>query len=128
MKPKSIVLMAVILSILIMFTTAVSDSTFATANQGVKEQKIPEGESDDRPSYTWRVCEVVMVGPDKGYIKLKLTEQDGSFINRWFTASEDQEKEILATGLTAMSSNFKVRACFDSLAEGGTIVSLFIQR
>ena len=54
----------------------------------------------------WFTCKVHMTGPGWGNVYLRLSSP--SFTQRWFIARNDQKKEMLAAGLTAISSNKKV--------------------
>ena len=55
----------------------------------------------------WHKCNVHMAGPGWGNVYLRLSSP--SFSQRWFIARDDQKKEILATGLTAISSKKKIQ-------------------
>ncbi len=54
----------------------------------------------------WFTCKVHMAGPGWGNVYLRLSSS--SFTQRWFIARNDQKKEMLAAGLTAISSKKKV--------------------
>ena len=55
----------------------------------------------------WFTCDIHRTGAGWGNIYLRLSSS--SFTQRWFRARDDQKKEMLAVGLTALSSNKKVR-------------------
>lgn len=55
----------------------------------------------------WFTCKIHMAGPGWGNVYLRLSSS--SFTQRWFRARNDQKKEMLAAGLTAISSGKKVQ-------------------
>ncbi len=55
----------------------------------------------------WFSCEVHRTGPGWGNVYLSLSSS--KFSQRWFIARDDQKKEMLAAGLTAISSKKKVQ-------------------
>ncbi len=55
----------------------------------------------------WFTCKVHMTGPGWGNVYLSMSSS--SFSQRWFRAHINLKKEILAAGLTAISSGKKVR-------------------
>jgi len=61
----------------------------------------------------WYTCTIVDAGPTWGGVYLRLTDDGGAFYEKWFQFRPDQEKEMLATALTAMSNNMKVKALID---------------
>jgi len=64
----------------------------------------------------WRTCEVKQTGAGWGNIYLRLVCNGVS--ERWFIARKDQEKEMLATGLTAITLNKKVQAYLEHKPSG----------
>ena len=64
----------------------------------------------------WRTCDVKRVGPGWGNVYLRLVCNGVS--ERWFIARKDQEKEMLATGLTAITLNKKVNVYLEHKATG----------
>lgn len=55
----------------------------------------------------WFTCDVHRTGPGWGNVYLRLSSS--SFSQRWFKARDGQKKEILAAGLTAISSGKRVQ-------------------
>ena len=55
----------------------------------------------------WYTCDLHRVGPGWANVYLSLSSS-GNWGQRWFKAREDQEKEILAAGLTALSGSKKL--------------------
>ncbi len=55
----------------------------------------------------WFDCDVHRTGPGWGNVYLRLSSS--SFTPRWFRARDDQKKEMLAAGLTALSSGKQVQ-------------------
>ena len=65
----------------------------------------------------WYTCTVNMAGAGWGthcYIKLSDTAATPDFENKWFVALDSQEKEMLATALTAMTNGLNVLVYVDS--------------
>jgi hypothetical protein len=59
----------------------------------------------------WYSCTVNRAGPaDDGNIYIMLSDRAGAFGGRWFVALPSQQKPMLATALTAMTTNFAVDA------------------
>lgn len=69
-----------------------------------------EGRASQEPGLAlgpgWYTCVVHRTGPGWGNVYLRLSSS--SFTQRWFKARDDQKREMLAAGLTAISSNKKV--------------------
>ena len=55
----------------------------------------------------WFTCKVHKTGP--GWSNVYMSLSSSSFTQRWFRARSDLKKEILAAGLTAISSGKKVQ-------------------
>ena len=68
------------------------------------------------PSEGWRTCDVVRVGAGWDNIYLRLVCSGVS--ERWFIARKDQENEILATGLTAVTLNNTVQVYLEHKSTG----------
>jgi hypothetical protein len=59
----------------------------------------------------WYSCTVNRAGPaDDGNIYIMLSDRAGAFGGRWFVALPSQQKPMLATALTSMTTNFAVDA------------------
>jgi hypothetical protein len=61
----------------------------------------------------WYTCTVVQVGPGWGKAYICLSDDGSAFANKWFILKDDQEKEQLATALTAMGNGQKVYVNLD---------------
>lgn len=76
----------------------------------------------------WVHCVVTKAGPaENGVTYVSLKANDGSF-HRWFKAEPGIKKEILATALTAISSDKGVQAFLTTTEKHGTINRLFVKR
>jgi len=68
-------------------------------------------------SYAAEACynaTVINVGPNSGYVYAQLTSaQFPSPTTRWFQARTNQQNQILAVALTAITSEMSVLACMD---------------
>ena len=105
----------IILSLLLLFPMLhVRSAGAADINEtkmGEALMQMEEGATDAltrAASEGWRTCEVKMTGAGWGNIYLRLVCNGVS--ERWFIARKDQEKDMLATGLTAITLNKKVSA------------------
>jgi len=56
-----------------------------------------------------------------------LRDKAGAFDPTWFVALPAQQKEMLATALTAVTTRLSVRASLDATAELTTINRLYVQ-
>jgi hypothetical protein len=60
-----------------------------------------------------------MAGPGGGgKIYIKLTDKSSAFTKKWFTASAETGKEMLAVALTAMNSGMQVTVSADLSVSG----------
>ena len=64
----------------------------------------------------WRTCDVKRVGPGWSNVYLRLVCNGVS--ERWFIARQDQQEDMLAAGLTAMSLNKKVQVYLAHMPTG----------
>lgn len=113
----------IILSLLLLFPMLHIRSAFAAeineTKMGEALMQMEEGATDALTRATsegWRTCEVKMTGAGWGNIYLRLVCNGVS--ERWFIARKDQEKEMLATGLTAITLNKKVQAYLAHMPSG----------
>jgi len=67
-------------------------------------------------SENWRVCTVKRVGPGWGNVYVRLV--CNGVPENWFIAKKDQERDILAAGLTAISLKAKVDAFLAHMPSG----------
>jgi hypothetical protein len=75
----------------------------------------------------WFRCRVVKVGPaDDGEIYISLTDTSGSFSVRWFTAVASQRKEMLDTGLAALTAMLDVDVNLASTDEYGVVNRMYV--
>ena len=76
----------------------------------------------------WYNCDVIRAGPGgNGTIYIMLRDKAGAFDPTWFVALPAQQKEMLATALTAVTTRLSVRASLDATAELTTINRLYVQ-
>ena len=76
----------------------------------------------------WFTCTVERAGPaENGVIYIGLRATDGSF-NRWFNAVPAMKKEMLATALTAISTDKNVSVFLTDTAQYSTINRLYLLR
>jgi hypothetical protein len=68
----------------------------------------------------WYTCDVNLAGPAANstetanpVIFINLTDTGGAFANYWFFADNVAKREMLATALAALSTNFRVSALLD---------------
>ena len=62
----------------------------------------------------WLTCTVTQVGPaGTGRVNIRLTDNDGTFSNRWFATLGGRETVQLAIALTALSNGIDVRVYTD---------------
>jgi PASTA domain len=74
----------------------------------------------------WVRCRVMRAGPaDDSKIYIRLAEKQGAW-ERWFSAIEAFEKEMLATALTAISTGNEVEVLLETLDEYGRIMRLYV--
>ena len=73
-------------------------------------------------------CTVVSAGPSSSSdrIFIMLTDEGGAFTDTWFRVSYDREKQFLATALTAMSGNMKVKVNCNGV-EYGILHTIYIE-
>ena len=77
----------------------------------------------------WYTCTVKMAGAGWGthcYIKLSDTAATPDFENKWFVALDSQEKEMLATALTAMTNNMQVKVYISSSSPYSIIRAMYL--
>jgi len=77
----------------------------------------------------WYTCTVNMAGAGWGthcYIKLSDTAATPDFENKWFVALDSQEKEMLATALTAMTNNMQVKVYISSSSPYSIIRAMYL--
>ncbi|MBF0226939.1 MAG: hypothetical protein HQK76_15950 [Desulfobacterales bacterium] len=75
-------------------------------------------------------CSIVAAGPGWGGYLLKISDTAASpaFTNKWCLFPTNQEKEMLATALTAIANNLKVGIYVDNSLSGyPTISSMYLQ-
>jgi len=78
-------------------------------------------------SAAWYTCTVIAAGPgESGRTYIRLTDNSGSFTNRWFIASSTRAKEMFAAALTAMTNNQPVSVNVGSSAEFSTIYNFYV--
>lgn len=78
----------------------------------------------------WYNCDVIRAGPGGDntiYIALTDKAVPSAFTETWFLALPAQQKEMLATALTAIMTGLSVRASLDATAENTQINRLYIQ-
>ena len=77
---------------------------------------------------TWYDCDVIRAGPGgDGSIYIMLRDKAAAFDSTWFVALPAQQKEMLATALTAVTTGLSVRASLDAITENTQINRLYIQ-
>jgi len=79
----------------------------------------------------WYTCNVLKVGPGGAHSYIKLTDLSvqGSipvFQGRWFRLSAERAKEMLAVGITALSSSMKVQVFVDGEVEFSDITAIYL--
>ena len=75
----------------------------------------------------WYSCYVENVGPAFGRVYIALTDTSSSFQQKWFLAPTGQEKEMLATALTAISNEKVVSVYTDlSISPYPTILAIYM--
>ncbi len=87
-------------------SAAAADNQEAQMGRALMEMEEGATGAQRAPSEGWRTCEVKKVGPGWGNVYLRLVCPGVS--EQWFIARQDQEKEMLATGLTAITTKKKV--------------------
>lgn len=76
----------------------------------------------------WYDCDVIRAGPGgDNTIYIMLRDQGGAFPERWFVALPAQQKEMLATALTALTTSLSVRASLEATSEYTQISRLYVQ-
>ena len=76
----------------------------------------------------WYNCDVIRAGPGgDNTIYIALRDKAGAFDVTWFIALPAQQKEMLATALTAIMTSLSVRASLDATVENTQINRLYIQ-
>jgi hypothetical protein len=76
----------------------------------------------------WYNCDVIRAGPaEDNKIYVMLRDKGGAFPERWFVALPTQQKEMLATALTAMTTSLSVRASLNAVDEYTQINRLYVQ-
>jgi hypothetical protein len=76
----------------------------------------------------WYNCDVIRTGPGgDGNIYIMLRDKAGAFDSTWFVALPAQQKEMLATALTAVTTRLSVRVSLDATAEYTQINRLYVQ-
>jgi hypothetical protein len=78
---------------------------------------------------TWYNCDVIAAGPaaDDLKVHIRLRDKAGAFDSTWFEANPAQQKEMLATALTAITTRFSVSAVLDATTEGSQLIKLYVQ-
>jgi hypothetical protein len=86
----------------------------------------PEADEPAAPG-GWFNCTVSMTGPaEDGTVYIRLRELTGTF-HRWYSAIPAARKEMLATALTAMSTDREVRALLTTTDQNGVINRLWLR-
>ena len=101
-------------------TTTTSKAQLREAESALAASEAPP------PSHGpgWYNCDVHKVGP--GWTNVYLRLSSSSFGQRWFIARADQEKEMLATGLTAVTLGKQVNVNLSGTAEYSEIRACYI--
>lgn len=77
----------------------------------------------------WYQCEVGMTGPaEDGTVYINLKDKGNAFGPRWFKASPDIRKDLLATALTAVSTGYVVETLLDSPADYSVIHRMYVRK
>ena len=104
---RIIVGLFLLLAILHVDSTVASDIEVTRMGEALMQMKQGATAAVDRAtSEGWRTCDVKRVGPGWGNVYLRLVCNGVS--ERWFIARKDQQKDMLAAGLTAITLNKKV--------------------
>ncbi len=72
----------------------------------------------------WYTCDVHKVGP--GWTSVFLRLSSSSFSQRWFRVRADQEKEMLATGLTAVTLNKQLNVNLSGTAQYSEVRACYL--
>jgi hypothetical protein len=73
-------------------------------------------------------CKVISVGPaEDGKVYIWLKDTNGSFESRYFYAVDAEKAQMLATGLTAITSGLGVSAYLADTAENSQVNRLYLQ-
>jgi hypothetical protein len=78
----------------------------------------------------WYNCDVIRAGPGGNntiYIALRDKGVPRAFDQTWFVALPAQQKEMLATALTAIMAGLSVRASLEATVEYTQLNALYIQ-
>jgi hypothetical protein len=78
-------------------------------------------------SAAWYTCTVTAAGQSNNALLIKLTDNGGTFTDRFFIAEEAKKNQILATALTAVSNGMNVEVNLSSSAEWNTIIAIIIR-
>ena len=77
----------------------------------------------------WFTCSVKRVGPaENGGIALRLEPLRNEFPSRWFNAHNGIKREMLATALTAITTQLHVDANIEARDEYSTVNRLYVTR
>jgi hypothetical protein len=78
----------------------------------------------------WFDCEVIRCGPaEDGNIYIGLRPLGGQWPGwRWYSATNTQRKEMLATALTAISNQLHVSAALSTTDAYGTVERCYVAR
>jgi len=77
----------------------------------------------------WVDSEVVRAGAaEDSNIFIFLRPLGGAFPPRWFIAAPQVKKEILATALTAITTQLRVTAALEAIDEYSTLERLYVRR
>ena len=113
----------IILGLLLLFAIQHAGSAMAgemqEAQMGEELMRMEEGDTGAvarAVSEGWRTCDVKRVGPGWGNVYLRLVCSGVS--EKWFIARQDQQEDMLAAGLTAMSLNKQVRVFLAHMPTG----------
>ena len=77
----------------------------------------------------WVTSEVVRAGAaEDGTIYIRLRPLAGQFPSRWFVAANQVKREMLATALTAITTQLRVNASIEARDEYKTLYRLYVSR
>ena len=77
------------------------------------------------PGAGWYTCTIHQAGPGAG-VNIYISLGCGAVTQRWFVARQEQEKEILATALTAIALDKGVVAYLEGSAAYSRILYFYI--
>ena len=78
---------------------------------------------------TWYNCDVIRAGPggEGTTIYIWLRDKGGAFDTTTFIANPAQQKELLATALTALTTRLSVLTALDATTENTQLNKLYVQ-